>query len=546
MLARFRLLLGAFFVTLTLVGCADTAAEEAGATSAAATDPTAAREAVGALERATEKKDETDARLSRALGRVGAMLTAEEQSAFTRAFNGLPDVVAIEGDYHAKARELATQLDAIAADPMATEQLGPRRLYEGYVLVAKTPEARSALVFAASALSKRLVLRGVSDEDVVDHVLAPALPSGFLRALLERGTKDAAVAETASVLEQGGDACRKIAGWLRRYEALDGNDMLGQSAGISTATTIQSLRTIAGLIAIWEIGSDLVAGDVNAALQELLDSGTHAVTGVAEGISLFRRLVLGVESSPLAEKIVKWSGKVAQGIAVVMNAIKLWNDAGKWHDSLNAKVRVVGDVVALGASILVLAGAGPIGPILATVALGIHWFADWLEDRRLAEQERADLAACLPAAGIDAALTGSMIDASPVLARTLARDVKLAPTDIRWILGVDPASMSEHSYTAIRFIGVQVAQIVFDLDATETIGMLKAAVGDEADPRKAEYKLGAFLRGIEYGPGFWGDLTRAQGLEWLRQEGLSEYVPDDDQTLRKAAFDGAIAYLAAR
>jgi len=229
-----------------------------------------------------------------------------------------------------------------------------------------------------------------------------------------------------------------------------------------------------------------------------------------------------------------------------MTAIQLWNDAGKWHDSMDAKVRVFGDIVALGASILVLAGAGPIGPILGAVAMGIHFLADWLEGRRLAETERADLAACLPAAGISAKLTQAMIESSPVLVRILAKEVLLGPADIQWVLETDPTIVSEKSYTPMRFIGLQVAQIIFALDRGETMGMLRAAVGAETDAQKAEYKLDMFLRATEFGAGFRGDMTKAEGLAWLNAEADSPLVREGEtRTLYRSALLGASAYLAA-
>lgn len=544
---RFHTFWRALLLTLTValaVGCADASLGEAGTSAAAATDPGTAREA---LEKAIERKDATDVRLGRALGRVGAMLTAEQYRAFVRGFNQLPDVAAIEADYHARSSALAIELDAIAADPMAVEEYGARRLFDGYVLLATTPAARSSLVFATRVLAGGLTVRGLGADDVVEQLLGPALAPAFLANLFEKGSADEAVAATTSVLSKGGSTCLSIANWLQQHKPLDGSDLVAERIGISSGTTVQALRTIAGLIAIWEIGSDLVSGDVNAALQQFLDSGPNAVAGIAGGVSLFRRLVLGIESTPFAEQVVRWSGKVAQGIAVVLNAIQLWNDAGKWHDSVEAKVRVVGDVVALGASILVLVGAGPVGPILGVVAIGIHLFADWLEDRRLAEQEQADLVACLPLAGIDATLTQTMVDSSPALITVLARDVKLGPADIQWLLVTDPIIVSEASFAGVRFIGLQVAQIIFELDAAETMALLRAVVGTEADKRNAEYRLDTFLRGIEFGMSFNGGLTKAQGLEWLRAEADSPYLQEtDEKALHSAAFLGAASYLATR
>lgn len=139
-----------------------------------------------------------------------------------------------------------------------------------------------------------------------------------------------------------------------------------------------------------------------------------------------------------------------------------------------------------------------------------------------------------------------MIDSSPILVRVLAKNAHLGPEDIQWLLETDPVVVSENSYAPIRFIGLQVAQIVFDLDAAETMGMLRAAVGTETDAQKAEYKLDMFLRGTEFGTGFRGDLTRAEGIDWLNGEANSPYVREGEQkTLFTSAFLGAAAYVAA-
>lgn len=544
MSVRLRWLLSLFAVlSVVLVGCADVPAEERGSSESAATDTTAAKTAVADLKDASEKKEEVDVRLGRAVGRAGGLLTAKQQADFVKAFNELPDVQQIEQDYQAKSLNLAAELDKVAADPEAIATYGARNLLKGYEMVAKTPQALAALKFSVDVLAKRVVLAGVKDEDVVEKVLAPALPGGYLQALIETGSVESATDRTIHILERGTGTALKVAGWLQRYQAFSDTDLLAQSLRIPSDGAVAGLRTVAGLIAIWKLGDDLLRGDSEKLLQDFFKSGPTAVTGVASATALFRRVIMGVEKTPLATSVIKWSGKIATGIGIITNGLALWHDAGNWNDSLDDKVRVMSDVLAIGASILVLVGSGPVGPIVATVAIGLSFFADWLEGRRLAAQEQADVEACLPATGLDAALVKTIVTSEPALLRELVEDVKLRPLDMQWLLMVDPYAASLEMGAPLQFIGIRITQKVFDLDQEETADLLHAALGDERRAEEGAVRMDAFFRALDFG-GIRGDMTRAEALDWFDKYAVMPGMDEPRLSLATAACGDARAFLA--
>lgn len=541
-MARLRILIG-LIVTLMLVGCAETASETTDSSAGAATT-LAPKTAVSDLQKASDAKDAVDARLGNALGRVGPTITAPQSQAFAKAFNELPDVAAAQAAYQTHARILADSLDAVAADPAQIKSYGAKNLVAAYAILAKTPAADSAFRFAMNALAKKVALDGIADGDVVEQVLGPSLAPSFLARLLQTGNVADATSETLVVLNNGTAIGLTIAGWLHDYSAFHKVDVMDDLVGVSSTSTLASVRAIAGIIAIWTVGDDLYKGDPAQALTDFLNSGGNAVAGLAAATSLFRSIVVGVDSTPLADAVIKWSGKIATGVGVVMSAIALWNDAGKWNDSADAKVRVAADVLALAASILCLVATGPVGPILATVSLGLTFFADWLENRRIAAQELADIKACFPAIGLDATLTQSIILADPSLVNTLSHDVGLAADQIQWILSVDPNALNSETAMGISFVGLEIAAKVFHLDAPKTGAMLKAAVGDETDPAVAAYKLDTFFRALDFGPGWNGDQSSADALTWLANEENDPMVSADQAAAHRAAFTGAHDYIA--
>ncbi|MFO0742283.1 MAG: hypothetical protein U0270_40795 [Labilithrix sp.] len=540
---RLRWLVSLLFLALALVGCADAGVEQVASNAGAATDTTAARTAVSDLEDAIEKKEEVDTRLGRAVGRAGGILTAKQQADFVRAFNELPDVTQIEQNYQAKAQNLATELDKVKVDPEAVRTYGARKLLDAYAKVARTPQAIVAMKFGTDVLSRRVVLQGVKDDEILEKVLGPALAGGYLAALFETGSVEQATNQTIGVLETGTGTALQIASWLQKYNAFHDTDVLARSLNISSDATLQGLRTIAGLIAIWKLGDDIARGQAEQLLQDFLASTPTAVTGIASATALFRRVVMGIEKTPLADSVVKWSGKIAVGIGIITNGLALWHDAGKWNDSLDDKVRVVGDVLAIGASILVLVGAGPVGPILATVAIGLSFFADWLEDRRLARQEQADIAACLPKTGLDAKLVKTILDAEPALLRVLVEDVKLGPADVQWLLTVAPQAASLEDAPPLRFLGIRITQKIFDLDSKETAELLHAARGAERREAEGAVQLDAFFRALDFG-GIRGDMTRAEALDWFDNYAVIPSMTEPRLSLVTAAVKGARGYLA--
>lgn len=541
---RFRWLISILFVSLVLVGCADVpGAEASGSSESAQTDTTAAKTAVQDLKNATDKKDEVDARLGRVVGRVGGLLTATQQANVVKAFNGLPDVVTIEQNYRTKADALAAELDKVAADPEAIATFKPRRLLDGYALIAKTPAATSAVTFGNAVLAKRITLAGVSDDEVMEQVLGPAIAFAYMHALISSGSTERASQQMIAYFSAAVGQARKIAGWFQKYNALTESDILAETCGISSKAANESLRTIAGIISIWKLGDDALAGDPYKLLQDFFTSAPNAVSGVAQGVAMFRRFVMGVEKTPIADAVIKWSGKIATVIGIVTNGLALLHDAGKWNDSMDAKLRVISDVLSIGACILVLVATGPVGPIVATIAVGLSFFADWLEGQRLQAQEAADVKACLPAAALGATLTQTILDSEPALLKVLTNDVKLGPSDMQWLLTKDPLVASVDAGMPLQFIGMRIAQKIFDLDAKETGELLHAALGDVTNPDDAAMQLDAFFRAWDFGY-VRGDMTRDEAMSWMKNDAVMPGLDANRAALLTAAMTGAEAYLA--
>jgi hypothetical protein len=542
---RFRWLIGLVIASCVLgVGCAEAPGEDVDSNAGAATDTTPAKTAVADLADATEKKEAVDARLGRALGHAGSFLTPKQQADFVRAFNDLPDVKAAQQGYRAKSQNLAVQLDKIKDDPEAIATYGAKNLVAGYELVAKTPDALSALVFGTDVLAKRVAVPGLRDADVLERIIAPSLAGAYLSRLMESGDVATATERTIGILESGTNVTMTIAGWLQKYNAFRDTDVLAKSLGITSESTVSALRTVAGIIAIWKVGDDLAQGEATQLIQDFFAGAPTAATAVASATALFRHVVLGIDHTPLADEVIRWSGRLATGIGIVMGALALWNDAGKWNESADAKVRVLSDVLGLGAGILVLAGTGPVGPVLATVALGLTFFADWLENRRLAAQEQADLTACLPKAGLSDALATSFLASEPALVRDLVENVKLAPEDLQWLMTVDPTvARTDAGPPPLQFIGIRVTQKIFDLDPNETAALLHAALGRETRAEEGAVEIDAFFRALTFG-GLRGDMTREEALEWLDTHAVSPSMPEPRKSLLTSAVAGARSYLA--
>ncbi len=553
-------------LAIACAGCADEGFEDADSSSAATTDLPAAKVATDQLKEAVAKKDATDVRLGRALARVSPMITTEQNRAFVNAFQALPDVHEAAAGYHKSAAALDAELRRILASSSERAALmsglerpvpgrapvtvyGPKDVFQSYALLAQSPSASGALTFAMRLLADDPALAAVkaTDEEVIDRILVPALPGTYLEKLLASGSNEKATDLTKEILSKGGAKVRSVAGWLDKHNKLTGNDLTADTINISGRSVGQALRGIAALMAIWELGGDVARGDLDATIQSFVKGGPQAISGLADATSLLRRVLLGIDETPLAAQVVKYSGHLAKGISFVSSVFTLIQDAGQWNESVAAKVRVAGDLVALGASVLVLLSVGgPAGPILATVAVGIHLLADWMDGRAIEEQERRDLGACLPVTGLDSVMVQRMIDAHPAQVRVLTETVKLSPADLQWFMKVYPEAVDKNSYTPLQYIGVQVAQTIFALDGAETKAMLAAVAGSEKDAQRVTLMMDMFLRGIEFNQSWNGGLTKPQALAWLDSEGASTMSRPEERDLRRTAFRNARAYLATK
>jgi hypothetical protein len=140
-----------------------------------------------------------------------------------------------------------------------------------------------------------------------------------------------------------------------------------------------------------------------------------------------------------------------------------------------------------------------------------------------------------------------LMNASAALVRILSEDVKLAPADLQWLISVDEEVVASNSYQPpLQFIGLLVTQKIFALDGAEMAAMLRSVKGTETDPQEVTFMIDTFLRGLEYGQGWNGDLTKAAALRWLDTEGASTLSRAEERELRRTAFRNGRTYLASR
>jgi hypothetical protein len=537
-----RLLAGLLLVTL--IGCAQVPGEATGSNAGASTDTTGVKTAISDLQTATDKKADTDARLGRALAAVGGVLTAKQQSAFVQAFNAQPDVAQVYGDYHTMATQLATELAKVTADAELTKTYGPTKVLAGYALLAKTTEGAAALQFGTDVLGGRIVLDGVTSDQITEQVMGPALAAAFLQNLIKEGKVPSAMTETINVLKSGNNWCMTIVGWLQRFNTFKDTDF----SAITSTTTIESLRTIGGIIAIWQLGDDVFEGDPQKTITDFLNTGPAAVSGVTQGIAMYSRYIVGAQATPIADSVMMYAGKIATGIGIVMNALALLHDAGKWNDGLDAKMRVLSDVISIGACVAVLVSTGPVGPALALVAVGVSFFADWLQNRRLEAQEQKDLAACLPTTDLPAALVKTILASDPSIMKEMAEDAKLAPEDSQWMMTVDPNIANANSDgPPLQFVGLQVIEQIFKLDPQHTGEFLHASLGDDATTITTDsaLKLDVLLHTLDAGE-IRGDMTRDQVLDWFTTNGVVPLLSGRRAEVATPTLTAAHDYLASQ
>jgi hypothetical protein len=528
-----------------------------------------AGQAVSNLRDAIDARDEMDAALARQLSQIGDALTPDQQRAYARAFAALPDVQRTTTTYERSAAALDAALRAIVSSPQKLASVGHPAIYQGWAympatdgglydafkLLAQTRYAATSLRFAAHVLGgdPAYAMVTASHKQVVKDLVLPALPLAFASALVAKGSSVSALADLKDMLDAAHGKAEQAVKWIERYRTFTGAyETNPDLVKIEDQPVGKALHAVGAVLAIWEVGDGVTAltrGNAEEALRHFVKGGPDSVSAVAEATSAYRHIVLGVDKTPLAEGVVKVAGKVGAALGVVASVINTLGDLQKWNASDDAKVRVLGDLVGVGAGLLALVGAGPAGLAVGGIGLGIGLFADFLRDQRISTQDRDQKRACMPMVfPRDPGLAHTIAAADPLVIRTLS-DMWMRGVDIQRVASLDPDAFTNEMRRPmpIQWVGLEVTREIFTLTGAEMATLLERVAGSETDANRRAYKVDFFLRYIGMAADYTGDMTVASGVSWLHAQ-ASTYLVDGrngslDPATWKAMLDAAATYV---
>jgi hypothetical protein len=523
-------------------GCAADAAPEDAAASALSGS---AGQAVDDLHAAMDHRDEDNASLMRQLAQVQYALTDAQQRAYVKAFFALPEVAANGASLERAAASLNGELLAIMNDPQklaevlhtVTAYRAPRPvwtdsgLYDAFKLLTQTRYAATSLRFAAHLLGDDPAYTGVrhSHEDVIRDLVAPSLPTAFASMLVSTGSSRSALTQLESILDLAHGKCEMVAKWIESYRTFTGAyDTNPDLVKIENTSVGKSLKALGAVLAIWEVGdgvSALVRGNADDALQHFVKGGPDSVASLAEGVASLRRIFQGAEKTEIAESVVKIAGKVSGALTVVAGIIDTVGDLRKWNASDDAKVRVLGDLVGIGAGLVTLAGLSAGGWVLGVAALGITLVADFLRDQRLASQDRDQKGRVMPAVfWYDAGLARTIARANSDVLQTLHDELRMFAPDIQQMARVYPDGLTgeRFPFMATQWVGLEVTQWIFGLPGSEVAKLMTVVAGTGGSEAERSYRVNFFIR---YLAGAWdydSTLSVNDALAWLKAQGSGD------------------------
>ena len=568
----------AMLVALFAIGCADSAEQTSRTTGDAIRAPVEwsalpdVRRASYALQDSASVVEETDARLARQLSQIGLALTDEQKQTYTSAFLALSDVSANHQSFITASRDLDGQLGALVttrlSDVMGTiwggllnaDHYGPGELYADYKLLAGSPVATGALVFAAhvAARDPAYAQVRVSPEQVESEILAPALPAALVEQLLATGSAegalDALAAKTSVVLGDGAEGS-PTARILSELQAFRTSGSVAEFTAKLDTPMGMAESSCGAVIAIWQAGGGVgTQPQMETALLGLLRGGPMAVGTLARAVNVLRVNVLGLPKSELAGNLANAAARIGGGTAVVLGLLKLLGDPGqlgdldKWNANTSDKVRIIGDLVGIAGGVAAVLALGPAAPVLGALALGLSIFATILHDQEIAAQDTNDKQACLPQLGFDPVLVGALVKSSRDILQMMHDDVGFAPEQIQWLARTSPHLVIDDVPHVMPFLGFQVAHGIFGLTPDQDFALLQAVVGDTSGDDDREFMLLHFIVDLDGDPSWNTGLTRAQALAWMDETGASAGggFDDHESSMWTAAFANAKAYLAAQ
>lgn len=537
-----------------LAGCAPPGFGEDLASTESGSSARTARER---LEAAIEQKEKADAHVGLAMSHVGPMLTDVELVKLSRMLRELPDVAPVYADYHAGAAELERQLRSLLDDDDALARVmtaGPRTrwpemtgdmLYDGFKLLANSPRAIESVRFATLLLNEdpRLARLSRSQQQVVEDLLVPAMPSAYVEYLVATGSTDEAALKLAELLDRAASQTGAVSKWLKLGAKTDIEGL--QIAGQRVNPALKSISTLSSL---WTLGVNVAMGDVDALAKQIASEGPAAVAAFAHGLAVMRRSLLGVEASPLLTQVRNVASRIGGVISIASSVGVLLNDLGAWKGSTSAKVRVAADLAGLASGVLALLAPTGIGaPIAAVGALSLFFLADVLAGQEAAaalERAKTDLRALLPRVGIAPSLVERLVEADPALVGAVSHTLGVAPRELQWLAEAAPSALvwSALSGPHPGYDGVIWLRDLFELSSDEVAGLFRAVVGDETDARKRDRLFDDFLRvtaTIRF------EMTPAQALAALGQASAPVAGDDAFDVARKEAVGNAHRFLTA-
>lgn len=538
-----------------LGGCATADLNDDAAATAPLTQ--AGDQAMAGLEASRAKLDDQSAALARQMADLGGALTADQQRKYATAFAALPEVARTTEEFERSAAALDRELRALITSPAKLASMrgrwgGDSGLYEAFKTLATTRYAGTSIVFASHILGRDPAYSWVrvSPSQVVREVLTPALPGAFAGLLLTTGSASSAVSELRRLFEASDGKGDEALAWIETYRTFSGT--------YGDATTIlaiedepigKALKPIGAILAMWEVGdgvSQLTRGNARAALDRFVNGGPESVAALAEGTSAIRRVMFGIAETPFAEKVIKVAGKVGAALGVVAGIIATIEDLKKWDGSGDAKLRVLGDVVSIGAAVLTLVGVASGGAVLGVAALGISLLAEYFHDQRLAREDALQKAPCLAAVfPSDPALAHTLAIAQAAEIEILSKDFAMSPEVVQRTAKVYPDALTHEKWQAmpLRWIGLLVMKDIFVLTGSEIATVLEKIAGAETNPDAREYKLHFFVSYLADGGGWDGTslTSRSAALAWLRSREQSETFKLLGWRLGSAAWQKVVA-----
>jgi hypothetical protein len=482
-----------------------TSSTQSGSTKSSPRVPAlAARDATKVLKKALAKDTVFDGRLGVELATLRPLLTDAELVAYEQRYADLDPVSRSEREVGEAALDLRAKLEQVMVDPaevmrgarirlltgVATtvQQVvvyGPKELYESYRLLASTSEGDAAAAFADRLLNHEPALKAVwskhDDAKILGELGRPGLLKAMVRTLagLDASTKQSPVDEVRAMVGGTSTAIDRL---LLTMTVLGDMDAKRIAAEVGTKAAPLGIA-----LAVWQLGRDANNARWNEVLHDLL-----ALPGGAAATVEFAAALNVVSASSRLFKAGQVVGKLAGGLAVLMQTVSLIDSLEEWNKSPGTKIAIAGNTVGALASVLALCGVAGAGPIGAVVAIAAGLVGPLLDKAREDGRQNKDKEAVLIAMGWAPGRARNVGRARGSFIRTLTtlgfdRAAALAFIDaVPEVAHGDPTDLARNGQ-AFQLDGLVTVEKVFG--GASARGLVDAALGGETDPKRRGSRL---------------------------------------------------------